>query len=239
MKVAIIPARGNSKRIPRKNIKPFAGKPIICWSIAAAQKAGLFDKIIVSTDDAEIADVAHSSGAEVPFFRPEKLSDDFTPTIPVVKHALNWLKNDRFNVEAACCIYATAPLVCPSDIIKGYDILRKQKLAFTFSATSYSFPIQRAFTLDRHGIVRMLDEANFDKRSQDFSETFHDAGQFYWGTSDAWCSERLIFGSNAGVVKIPRHRVQDIDNFEDWKRAELMFEVLKKEDKLGSPNASD
>ena len=143
MKVAIIPARGNSKRIPRKNIKPFAGKPIIYWSIAAAQKAGLFDKIIVSTDDAEIVDVAHSLGAEAPFFRPEKLSDDFTPTIPVVRHALNWLTKNGFNVEAACCIYATAPFVCASDIIKGYDILKKQKLAFNAMEGHQDSPAKR------------------------------------------------------------------------------------------------
>ena len=228
MNVAIIPARGGSKRIPRKNIKEFCGKPMIAWSIEAAQKSSCFEHIVVSTDDAEIAQVAKKWGAEVPFMRPAELSDDYTGTIPVIAHAVRTLsKHYPQQIELACCIYATAPFVEPEDLSRGLQQLQEQQADYAFSVTSYAFPIQRAIRIADSGRVAMFNLEHFNTRSQDLEEAWHDAGQFYWGTAEAWLEEKMLFGEDSIPVKLPRHRVQDIDTLEDWIRAEWLFKALK------------
>lgn len=225
-RVAIIPARGGSKRIPRKNIREFCGKPMIAWSIEAAITSGCFDRVVVSTDDAEIADVAKRYGAEVPFMRPAEFSGDYVGTLPVLRHAVDWLKNDGESIDFACCIYATAPFISPSDLQRGWELIRQEHASYAFSVTSYAFPIQRAIRITKDGRVAMFNPEHFNTRSQDLEEAWHDAGQFYWGTADAWLEERAIFGEGAMPVKLPRHRVQDIDTPEDWARAEWMFKAM-------------
>lgn len=227
MSVAIIPARGGSKRIPRKNIKEFCGKPMIAWSIEAAKASNCFDKIVVSTDDQEIADIAHEWGAEVPFLRPAKLSDDHTGTIPVMRHAIQWLGAHFGKIDFACCIYATAPFVLPKDLQIGWDLINATACNYAFSVTSYAFPIQRAIRITERDRVAMFNPEHFRTRSQDLEEAWHDAGQFYWGTAEAWCSERMIFGEGSMPVRLPRYRVQDIDTAEDWMRAEWLFRALQ------------
>ncbi len=228
MKLAVIPARGGSKRIPRKNVKLFGGKPMIAWSIEAAQHTKLFDRIVVSTDDKEIASIARKYGADVPFVRPAKLSDDHTGTAPVIAHAIEWhLKQDLDPIEI-CCIYATAPFLRSEDIMLGQKTLDQSDVDFAFSVTSYAFPIQRAIKLNNDGRIEMFDPSQFQVRSQDLQEAYHDAGQFYWGTKNAWMSGAPIFGPNSAPVFLPRYRVQDIDTPEDWEQAELMIEVFQK-----------
>ena len=227
MKLAVIPARGGSKRIPRKNIKLFCGKPMIAWSIEAAQRAGLFDRIVVSTDDEEIAIIARKCGADAPFVRPAELSDDHTGTAPVIAHAIEWHRTRGFDPLEICCIYATAPFLRSEDINFGKEILERSKADFAFSVTSYAFPIQRAVKLREDGRIEMFNPSQFELRSQDLPEAFHDAGQFYWGTRDAWLSGTPIFGPKSAPVFLPRYRVQDIDTPEDWVQAELMMEVLR------------
>lgn len=227
MKLAIIPARGGSKRIPRKNIKEFCGKPMIAWSIEAALQSGIFDQVIVSTDDKEIAEASRQYGASVPFVRPAELSDDHTGTIPVIRHAIEW-SNARGQVaDQVCCLYATAPFVTPKDICRGLAILQGNECAYAFTVTSYAFPIQRAIHITGEGRVEMINPEHFDTRSQDLEEAYHDAGQFYWGRAKAWLEGRAIFGASSMPVLLPRHRVQDIDTPEDWERAERMFKAMQ------------
>ncbi|MFB2531543.1 pseudaminic acid cytidylyltransferase [Paracoccus sp. p3-h83] len=226
MRLAVIPARGGSKRIPRKNIKPFCGKPMIAWSIAAARDSGCFDRIIVSTDDAEIAQVARDHGAEVPFTRPAALSDDHTGTIPVIAHAAAWQADHGTAPDLVCCLYATAPFVRAADLRDGHQALTGSGADYAFSVTTYAFPIQRALRRTEDGRVAMFQPDHFATRSQDLEEAWHDAGQFYWGRAAAWQAGRVLFGSGSVPVPIPRHRVQDIDTPEDWRRAELMFAAL-------------
>jgi len=228
-RIAIIPARGGSKRIPRKNIKLFCAKPMIAWSIEAALQSGCFDQVIVSTDDREIAEVARQYGATVPFMRPAELSDDHTGTVPVIQHAIEWVNAQGQPVEQACCLYATAPFVSAEDINRGLDILDATQSDYAFSVTSYAFPIQRAIRLNDEGRVQMFNPEYFNIRSQDLEEAFHDAGQFYWGTADAWLQGRMIFGTGSVPVPLPRHRVQDIDTPEDWVRAEWLFKAMQAE----------
>ncbi|MGQ3210414.1 MAG: pseudaminic acid cytidylyltransferase [Shinella sp.] len=226
MRLAVIPARGGSKRIPRKNVKPFAGKPMIVWSIDAALESGCFDRIIVSTDDEEIAAIASKAGADVPFMRPANLSDDYTGTIPVVAHAISWMQEHARPAETVCCIYATAPFVRAEDIRRGQAILEEGGADYAFSVTSFPFPIQRAIRLKAEERVEMFWPEHFASRSQDLEEAFHDAGQFYWGRAEAWLAGRPLFSPQAAAVVLPRHRVQDIDTPEDWQRAEFMFTAL-------------
>jgi len=226
MKLAIIPARGGSKRIPRKNIKPFAGKPMIAWSIEAALTSGCFDRIIVSTDDAEIADVARAHGAEVPFIRPPELSDDHTGTIPVVAHAVGWMGQHVGHVELACCLYATAPFVQAQDLRQGFDLLQRSGAQYAFTVTNFAAPIQRSFRITGQQRIEMLNPAQFNTRSQDLEEAYHDAGQFYWGRAQAWLAATPLYSEFTTPLVLPRYRVQDIDTQNDWIRAELMFELL-------------
>lgn len=233
MKVAIIPARGGSKRIPRKNVRLFAGKPIIAHSIGAALDSGCFDRVIVSTDDAEIAAVAREWGAETPFVRPPELADDHTGTNAVVKHAINWLAEQGTPADYACCIYATAPFVQARYLQEGLARLLERRRGYAFSVTSFPFPIQRAIRINAEGAVEAIWPENIFRRSQDLEEAFHDAGQFYWGTVDAYLTDAVVFSPASIPIVLPRHLVQDIDTFEDWRRAELMFRVIQEE--AGAP----
>ncbi|WP_028304746.1 pseudaminic acid cytidylyltransferase [Oceanospirillum maris] len=228
MNIAIIPARGGSKRIPRKNINDFFGKPMIAWSIEAALKSHCFDRVIVSTDDQEIAEVAQKYGAEVPFIRPSELANDFAGTIPVVKHATEWLIQHQQKPSLVCCLYATAPFVTTEDLQRGLKQQQQTNADYTFTVTSYPFPIQRAIKITPQNSVEMFSPEYFNTRSQDLEEAYHDAGQFYWGKADAWLEEKIIFSPESTPLVLPRHRVQDIDTPEDWIRAEMMFQVLKK-----------
>ena len=226
-KVAIIPARGGSKRIPRKNIKPFMGRPMIGYSIQAAIDCGLFDRIIVSTDDDEIAEVSRSLGAETPFLRPADLANDHAGTGAVVIHALQWLIDAGAPADACCCIYATAPLLDPARLAEGWDKLQQPGKRFAFSVTSYAFPIQRALKQTQDGAVEMFWPENLMKRSQDLEPAYHDAAQFYWGWSDAFLKGEITFSPISAPVILPRTEVVDIDTPEDWEVAELTWKVLK------------
>jgi len=227
MKLCVIPARGGSKRIPRKNIRLFAGRPIIAWSIQAALETGLFDCVMVSTDDQEIADVARAHGAETPFLRPRELADDHTGTNAVTKQAIRWHNEQGIPVEFACCLYATAPFVRAGDLREGYDRLVDSGKPFVFSVTSFPFPIQRALRLNLQGEVEAMYPEYRATRSQDLEPAWHDAGQFYWGRAAAFLNDEILFSPASLPLILPRHRVQDIDSEEDWQRAELMFAALR------------
>jgi N-acylneuraminate cytidylyltransferase len=229
MRLAVIPARGGSKRIPRKNIKLFGGKPMIAWSIEVALQSGCFDRVLVSTDDPEIAQVAQAHGAEVPFVRPPELSDDHTGTIPVIAHATQWLTDHGTLASQVCCIYATAPFVQAQDLKRGLAMLQSSGADYAFSVTSYAFPIQRAVRITPDQRVEMFQPDQFNTRSQDLEEAWHDAGQFYWGQAAAWLAQKPLFTQQATGVRLPRHRVQDIDTPEDWNRAEWMFKALQQQ----------
>lgn len=226
MKIAVIPARGGSKRIPRKNIRMFCGKPIIAYSISAAQQTGLFDQVVVSTDDEEIASVAREFGATTPFVRPKELADDFTGTNAVVKHAVAWFNAQSNDVTHACCLYATAPLLQARFITEGYEALSRSDAAFAFSVTSYAFPIQRALRVTPEGRVDAIYPEHRMTRSQDLEHAYHDAGQFYWGTARAFLEDLPVFAPHSIGVILPRHLVQDIDTLEDWDQAELMYRAI-------------
>jgi pseudaminic acid cytidylyltransferase len=232
MRLAVIPARGGSKRIPRKNIKLFGGLPIVAWSIFAAIESKCFDRIIVSTDDDEIARVADAYGAEAPFMRPKELSDDHVGTIPVIAHAVDWLLAQGETVGEVCCIYATAPFIRAADLRRGLKLLESVDTDYAFSVTSYGFPIQRAIRITPEQHIEMFQPEHFHTRSQDLEEAWHDAGQFYWGKAQAWLAHKPIFSRDASPVILPRYRVQDIDTLEDWKRAELLLSVLKNVDDI-------
>ncbi|TWI72368.1 N-acylneuraminate cytidylyltransferase [Desulfobotulus alkaliphilus] len=229
MNIAIIPARGGSKRIPGKNIRSFAGKPMIAYSIEAAILSGLFDRIIVSTDSPEIASTARKYGAEVPFLRPEKLSDDHTPTTPVLLHCLQHLEKKNTLPEYACCIYATAPLIQPCFIKKGYKTIKTRKVSSVFSVTSFTFPIFRALHITETGHLAMFWPEHELTRSNDLPEAFHDAGQFYWFDCRKFMKHPKIYTDDALPVILPRHLVQDIDTEEDWQRAEYLYKALQLE----------
>ena len=225
MRIAIIPARGGSKRIPRKNIKPFCGKPMIAWSIEAALNSNCFDRIIVSTDDNEIAQVAKEHGAEVPFMRPAELAGDFIGTIPVIAHAIQWQQMQGAQINEACCIYATAPFLQAHDLQLGIELLQNSGASYAFSVTSYAFPIQRAIRITEENRIEMYQPEHFNTRSQDLEKAWHDAGQFYWGKTQAWLENCPIFSPNAIPIALPRQRVQDIDTPDDWYIAEQMFNL--------------
>lgn len=227
MKLAVIPARGGSKRIPRKNIREFCGKPMLAWSIQAAFDSGCIDRVIVSTDDQEIADVARKFGAEVPFIRPAILADDYAGTTAVVQHVVQRLIDEGVDVEQTCCLYATAPFVTGDDLRRGLDLLNENKASFAFAVTNYAYPVQRALKLTEAGKIAMFHPEYAETRSQDLEEAYHDAGQFYWGTREAWLTAQAIFAEHSVPVMQPPYRVQDIDTPSDWDRAVLMFEAWR------------
>ena len=223
--VCIIPARGGSKRIPRKNIKLFHGIPLLAYSIKVALKSNLFDKVVVSTDDEEIAKIAIEYGATVPFLRPKELSDDFTGTGAVINHTLEYLKNSGEEFDYCCTIYATAPFLNEKYLIEGFEKLKSSSAKNAFSCTSMPFPIQRTFKIAQNERCEMFWPENFMKRSQDLEEAYQDAGQFYW-TNLNINSNEIIFGKDSIPIILPRHLVCDIDTLEDWTRAEFMYKSL-------------
>ena len=231
MNVAIIPARGGSKRIPKKNIKSFLGKPIIAYSIENAISSGLFDKVIVSTDDKEIADAAIKYGAEVPFIRPEKISDDYTDTHEVVGHAVRWLEDNDFKIDYVCCIYATAPLIQIGYLIRGFDLIKTGKWESVIAATNFSYPVFRSFEKMPNGGLRMIFPEHYSSRSQDLPVIYHDAGQFYWAKSKFWKKKSNGFSIDNTIIEIPTHIVQDIDSMDDWIRAENIYKIYNMPEK--------
>jgi pseudaminic acid cytidylyltransferase len=225
--IAVIPARGGSKRIPRKNIRPFAGRPMIAHAIAAARQSGLFEHIVVSTDDQEIADIARGEGAETPFVRPAELADDHTPTVPVVAHAIRACASMGWKVNRVCCIYAGVPFIELADLSGALALLENSGADYCFPITEYSSPIQRALLRDNRGRMSpFLPEFEL-VRTQDLKPAYHDAGQFYWGRKDAWLNNARIHSSSVGYP-IPQWRVVDIDTEDDWARAQTLFHYISR-----------
>lgn len=223
--IAVIPARGGSKRIPRKNIKDFFGKPLISYSIKAALESKLFDKVVVSTDDEEIASIAKEYGAEIPFLRPKELADDFANTGEVVEHTLNFLKQKNEKYDFCCTIYATAPLLQVKYLVEGLEKLKQSDAALAFSCTTMPFPVQRTFKITKNGRCKMFWPENFYKRSQDLEESYQDAGQFYWENLNIPLND-IAFGSDSIPIVLPRKIVQDIDTLEDWEMAEQIYKII-------------
>ena len=229
MKVAVIPARIGSKRVKKKNIKIFLGKPMIYWAIQAAKKSKIFDMIIVSTDNNQIAKMARKFKAEAPFLRPKNLSGDKTPVSNVVAHSISWLKDNGYKPSYVCCIFATAAFVKSSDIKEGFKKIKKNKWNYVFSATNFSHPIYRSFQKKINGGLKMIFKKNyFGKNTQYFKESYHDAGQFYWGKASSWLKLKPIFSKSSTIIKIPRLRAHDIDTIEDWKIALKIGQAVKK-----------
>jgi pseudaminic acid cytidylyltransferase len=223
----VIPARGGSKRIPFKNIRPFCGKPMIGHPIAAALASGVFDRVIVSTDDAGIADVARAHGAEVPFWRPTDLSDDYATSVSVIAHSARWLASNGPAPTYLCCVYATAPFVTPDHLSLGLERLRTTGARYAFPVTRFPFPIQRALRRASDGGVSMFHPEHALTRSQELEEAFHDAGAFYWGTQAAWETGAPIYHPESTTIVLPRHLVQDIDTEEDWTHAEILYRAQR------------
>jgi pseudaminic acid cytidylyltransferase len=224
--VAVIPARSGSKRVPRKSIRLFAGRPMIAYPIGYALESGLFDKVIVSTDDDEIARIAREHGADVPFVRPAELADDHTGTLPVVAHAARWATATLADVDLICCIYPTSPFLVVDDLRRAHDTMRAGTWDYCFSVCEYGSPIFRSFRARPDGGLEMFFPDQFPVRSQDLPRALHDAGQFYVGTVPAWLEERPIFGPRSTFIELPRWRVHDIDTPDDWQRAELVWRAL-------------
>ncbi len=226
MKVAIIPARGGSKRIPNKNIRDFLGKPIIAYSIEAAKNCGLFDEIIVSTDDDDIAQTAMDWGATIPFMRPKAIADDFAPIISVLQNTIQWYAQHERPLDYLCCIYATAPFVTGDVLRHGYDVLAKSKLGTAMSVAKFTYPIQRALEMEADGRLEMMNPEHLLTRSQDLPEAYMDAAQFMWTRPAAvMASKKSLLEQGVMPVLIPTSRVQDIDTPEDWDRAEILYKA--------------
>lgn len=224
-RIAIIPARGGSKRIPRKNIRKFAGKPMIAYAIDAAKASEAFDRVIVSTDDSEIAAIARDCGAELPFIRPAELSDDFTPTVPVIAHAIAACRDLGWDVRWACCIYPGVPLIDPTDLARAWDLLRASGgKDFVFPVAAFPSAIQRALRCGDGGAVSPFDPGNVSTRTQDLEPAYYDAGQFYWGGADSWLAGLSLHQHGRAIV-LPEWRVVDIDTPADWERAEALYRV--------------
>lgn len=223
--VAVIPARGGSKRIPRKNIREFHGRPIIAYSIDAAQRTELFSAVYVSTEDKEISQVSKDLGASV-INRSDELADDYTPTIPVVRHAIKEIESLNNQVNAVCCIYPTNPLLCSEDIVNGYQRLVAGSWDFVFSASEFVHSVQRCFMLDKEQSVNMYSPENYSIRTQDLEKTYFDADKFYWGTVAAWQDHDSVFNSKASAIIIPTDRVTVLDNEIDWERAEEQYQTF-------------
>ena len=227
MNIAIIPARGGSKRIPRKNIKLFCNKPIIAYSIETAIKSNLFDRIIVSTDDHEIAEVSKSYGAEIPFIRSDSLSNDYATTHEVIGDSISRIKMNKNDIDNICCIYATAPLIKIEDLCSGLDKIEKEKWDVVFAAAKFSYPIFRSFKIKSTGGLDMIFPDHYFSRSQDLDHVYHDAGQFYWAKSNYWLTKQVKFNDKMSIIEIPSWRTQDIDTEDDWLRAEILYSNLK------------
>ncbi len=231
MVIAIIPARGGSNRIPRKNIKDFCGRPIIAWPIEVAKASGLFDHVIVSTDDVEIAEVAKKWGAEVPFMRPPELSDAHASTDSVIVHAVQKSQQIYRNPRYGCCIYPTSPFLTTDDIKRGFDMLLAHKATSVFPVVKYDFPIEQAFLLDGvRPCPKWPDKLN--ERSQDLPDYYHDAGMFYWFDVEKFLTEGRLFCADSVVCVIPGNRCQDINTHDDWEDAEIKFKVMAERRKI-------
>lgn len=224
MKLAVIPARGGSKRIPRKNIKPFAGQPMIGHAIGAALASRLFDHVVVTTDDDEIAAAARTLGAEVPFRRPAELADDHTPTVPVVAHGIEACKALGWAADAVCCIYPGVPFLQQDDLREALAVL-EDGATYAFPVAEFPSPVQRALRRDADGSSRPLFPEHASTRTQDLPPAYHDAGQFYWGRAEAWLAGLNIHLHGRTIV-IPQWRAVDIDSPDDWQRAELLYRAL-------------
>ena len=220
--IAVIPARGGSKRIPRKNVRPFAGRPMIGYAIQAALDSGVFDRIVVSTDDAEITEVARACGAEVPFIRPKDLADDHAATVPVIAHALNVLELD--DSTPACCIYPCVPLLQPTDLVRAWELLSVCSPEYVFPVASYPSPVQRALLRLPDGLSRPMQPEYMQTRTQDLAPAYFDAGQFYWALASTWRAGLSVHG-HARTLVVPEGRSVDIDTPEDWARAEALFRL--------------
>lgn len=225
MNIAVIPARGGSKRIPRKNIKVFCGKPMIAYAISAAKESGLFDHIVVSTDDKEISQISNEWGAETPFVRPVELANDYTATVPVIAHAIEACQAQGWKFDNVCCIYPSVPFMQIDDLIGALGRLAECKADYCFPVAEYPSAIQRALKLLSDGRMQPF-YPEFEKtRTQDLESAYYDAGQFYWGQADAWLSNPNIHSSGLGYA-IPNWRVVDIDTPDDWARAEMLAQVI-------------
>lgn len=227
MRLAVIPARGGSKRVPLKNIRTFGGKPMIAWAIEAAKASGCFDRILVSTDDARISEIARQYGAEAPFVRPAELSDDHTGTSAVVVHAIRWQMAAGIKPDLTCCIYPTAPFLLIDDLLEGMTALASPRWKFAFSVTDFESQVFRSFIESADGGVEMLFPQYRPVRSQDLPQVLHDAAQFYWGRTDAWLEGAPVFDRDSYLVRLPRWRVQDIDTEDDFLRAESMLPMVR------------
>ena len=225
MRLAVIPARGGSKRIPRKNIKSFHGKPMICYAIGAALASNAFDRVIVSTDDAEIAEVSEAYGAELPFVRPPELADDQTSTVPVIAHAIRTCDELGWNVQDVCCIYPCVPFISTDDLRTAHEKLVSTGASYVFPVTGFPSPIQRALMRLSDGRVCPFQPEHAATRTQDLEPGYFDVGQFYWGRKQAWL-DGLNIHLNATTLVIPEWRVVDIDTQADWERAELLYATL-------------
>jgi pseudaminic acid cytidylyltransferase len=228
MKLAVIPARGGSKRIPRKNVKAFCGVPMIARTIEMALQSTLFDLVVVSTEDDEIAAIARQAGALTPFTRPSELSDDLTPTVPVIAHAVRACNELGWAVQQTCCIYPCVPLLCLGDLALALEMLLTNEADFVYPVTSFAHPVQRAMRRLDTGQMQFLQPQYEMTRTQDLEKTFHDAGQFYWGQADAWLAHKKMHTAGLGLP-IPNWRVVDIDNEDDWRRAELIYRAIAAE----------
>ena len=226
MNIAVIPARGGSKRIPRKNIKEFGGKPMIAYAITAAKNSGLFDHVLVSTDDAEIASIAQAWGAQIPFFRPAELANDFTATVPVVAHAIQACEGMGWHFSNVCCIYPGVPFIEVADLQGAFKQLEVGSADYCFPVTEFPSAIQRALKKDIMGVMQPFYQEFELTRSQDLEPAYYDAGQFYWGKKEAWLSNPRIHSSGVGY-EIPSWRVVDIDTPADWARAERLAMALQ------------
>lgn len=224
--LCIIPARGGSKRIPKKNIKDFLGKPIIAYSIEAAINSGLFDEIMVSTDDEEIALVAKEYGANVPFLRSNENADDFATTAAVLIEVIEQYNNEGKFYDYACCIYPTAPLIKVAKLKMGFEKLKNYRLNTVFPAVAFSYSIWRSLQKTSEHKFKMVWPENLNKRSQDLEEVYHDAGQWYWFDVENFKKSLKLFGDNSSCIILEATEVQDIDNLTDWKLAELKYELL-------------
>ncbi len=226
MKIAIIPARGGSKRIPRKNIKDFFGKPIIAYSIEAAINSALFDEVMVSTDDEEIAEIAIKYGANVPFFRSEENSDDLATTLAVLEEVVYKYEKLNLNFELICCIYPCSPFISSDLIIEAFEKLQSHNFDSIFPIVRYSNSIQRALKIENDR-VKMLDSTYLTVRSQDLIPAYYDAGMFYWTKKSILQEKTQLLTDNTGFIEINELKSQDIDNLVDWKLAEIKYEILQ------------
>ena len=222
--VAIIPARGGSKRIKEKNIKKFKGDPAISSTIKKLKKSKIFSRILVSTDSSKIMKISKKAGADIPFVRPKNLSDDYVSGFPVIAHCIKFLNYKNYKFNYVCCVYPVNPFLRISDLKKGLIKIKKRKTGLVFSAVKYQFPFFRSFIVSKKKI-KMIFKKYYKKRSQDLKQIFCDAGQFYWGSKNTWLKEKMLFSKNSDIITIPKWRYHDIDTLDDWKKAEKIIDI--------------